>query len=52
MHKFLRKLGMGRMAASFVMIAFGVLVIIYPDLLAQLIAAYLIIVGLIKLISD
>jgi hypothetical protein len=52
MHRLLRKLGIGGRIASILMIAFGVMIFLFPDLLARLIAAYLIIVGIVKLIPE
>lgn len=51
-HRVLRKLGISGTIASILMIAFGLAIWFFPDLLARLIAAYLIIVGAIKLIPE
>ncbi len=45
-----KKLGIGETAAAIIMIVFGVLILWKPDLLAYLVAAYLIIVGILKLV--
>jgi uncharacterized membrane protein HdeD (DUF308 family) len=49
--KLLAKYGVTGMVAAIIMIIFGVLVILIPALIAYLIGAYLIIVGLINLIQ-
>lgn len=52
MHRLLQKLGISGTVASVLMIAFGVLIWIYPDMLAKLIAIYLVVVGVVKLIPE
>lgn len=52
MHRLLRKLGIGNTAASILLIGFGVAIWVRPDLLARLIAIYLVIVGIIKLFPE
>ena len=52
MHRLLRKLGISGTVASILMIAFGVLILFFPDLLARLIAIYLIVVGIVKLFPE
>ncbi len=49
--KLLAKFGITGMVAAVFMIIFGVLVIIFPDLIAWILGLYLIIVGLINLIG-
>ena len=51
-HTLLRKLGMERTVAAILMIVVGALILAFPNLLERLIATYLIIVGIVKLISD
>ena len=52
MHSLLKKLGISNTIASILMIIFGVLIWVYPDLLARLVAIYLVVVGLLKLIPE
>ena len=52
MHKLLKKLGISETFASVLMIVFGVLILWNRDLLAVLVALYLILVGIIKLIPE
>ena len=49
--KMLEKLGVTGMVAAILTIIFGILVIVFPDLIAWLVGIYLIIVGLIDLIG-
>jgi uncharacterized membrane protein HdeD (DUF308 family) len=49
--KLLAKFGITGMVAAILMIIFGVLVIVLPDLIAWIIGLYLIIVGVINLIQ-
>jgi len=51
-HTILRKLGVERTIAAILMIAVGVGILIWPRLLTSFIAVYLIVVGVIKLITD
>ena len=44
-----KKLGIGESIAAIIMIVFGALIIWKPDLLSYLVAAYLVIVGILKL---
>ncbi len=46
----LKKLGLGDTLSAIVMIVFGGLILWKPDLLAYLVAAYLVIVGVMKLV--
>ena len=50
MHKMLRKLGIGNTIASVLMIFIGVGILWKPELLAYLVALYMIVVGILKLI--
>jgi len=52
MSKFLKRLGISKTFAAVLMIAIGVAILIWPKLLTTLIAVYLIIVGVVKLVSD
>ena len=49
--KMLMKLGITGMVAAILTIVFGILVIVFPDLIAWLVGIYLIVVGLIDLIG-
>ena len=49
--KMLEKLGITGMVAAVLTIVFGILVIVFPDLIAWLVGIYLIVVGLIDLIG-
>ena len=51
MKGFLKKVGISETFAAVLMIAVGVAVLIWPKLLTTLIAVYLIVVGVVKLIS-
>jgi len=51
MSKFLKKIGIGDTFASVLMIGIGVTILIWPNLLTTLIAVYLIVVGVVKLVS-
>ncbi len=51
LEKMLAKFGITGMVAAIIMIIFGVLVIVFPHLIAWIIGLYLIIVGLINLIQ-
>jgi uncharacterized membrane protein HdeD (DUF308 family) len=52
MSNFLKRIGIGETFSAVLMIAVGVLVLIWPKLLTTLIAVYLIIVGIVKLVSN
>ena len=49
--KMLEKLGITGMVAAILTIVFGILVILFPNLIAWLVGIYLIVVGLIDLIG-
>jgi hypothetical protein len=49
--KIFRKIGISGQIAAIVMIAFGIIVILFPDLISWLIGIFLIILGLITLIG-
>lgn len=51
MHVLIKKLGISDTVAAIIMVVFGALIVWKPELLAYLVAAYLIIVGLLKLLS-
>jgi len=51
MSKFLRRFGISDTFSSVLMITIGVAILIWPKLLTTLIAVYLIIVGVVKLVS-
>ena len=50
--KMLKKIGFTGLTAAILMIIFGVLVIAFPHLIAWLVGAYLIVVGLVNLIGE
>ncbi len=50
MHELIKKLGFGDRLAAIIMIVFGILIIYKPELLSWLVAAYLIIVGILKIV--
>ena len=52
MHDLVKKLGFGNKAAAVVMIIFGLLILYKPDLLGWIFAAYLIVVGIMKLLLE
>jgi len=49
--KMLKRIGITGMAAAILMIIFGILVIVFPDLVAWLVGIYLIVVGVVKLVG-
>lgn len=51
MNKILSKFGITGMVAAIIMIIFGILVIVFPNLIAWIIGLYLIIVGIINLMG-
>jgi hypothetical protein len=51
MDKIFRKIGISGQIAAIVMIAFGIIVILFPDLISWLIGIFLILIGLITLIG-
>ena len=51
MSKFLKKIGIGNTFAAVLMIGIGAAILIWPKLLTTLIAVYLIVVGVVKLVS-
>jgi len=50
--KILKRFGLTGILAAVLMIIFGILVIVFPDLVAWIIGLYLIIVGIINLIGS
>jgi len=52
MKKILRQIGINENIAAIMMIAFGIVIYWRPDLLARLIAIYLVIVGIVKLLPE
>lgn len=52
MHAILKRLGFGDRLASILMIVFGLLIIYKPALLSWLVAAYLIVVGILKIVVE
>ncbi len=51
MSDFLKRIGLSETFAAVLMVAVGVAILIFPKLLTTLIAVYLIVVGIVKLIS-
>jgi|ETN01SMinimDraft_4_1059930.scaffolds.fasta_scaffold02283_8 uncharacterized membrane protein HdeD (DUF308 family) len=51
MVNFLKRFGISETISAILMIAVGVTILIWPNLLTTLIAVYLIVVGVVKLIS-
>ena len=49
MHQLFKKFGLGDTLAAILMILFGVAILVRPNLLEQLVAFYLILVGVLKL---
>ena len=49
--KMLAKVGITGIVAAVLMIVFGILVIVFPDLIAWIIGIYLIVVGLVNLVG-
>ncbi|MFH1821771.1 MAG: DUF3096 domain-containing protein [Methanobacteriota archaeon] len=49
--KMLKKMGVTGLTAAVLMIIFGVLVIVFPNLISWLVGIYLIVVGLVNLIG-
>jgi len=49
--KMLKRIGITGLAAAILMIIFGILVIVFPDLVAWLVGIYLIVVGVVKLVG-
>ncbi|HIK02597.1 TPA: DUF3096 domain-containing protein [archaeon] len=52
MHDLVKKLGFGNKAAAIVMVIVGLLILYKPDLMAWLFAAYLIVIGILKLVLE
>ena len=52
MSKFFRRMGMSETFSAVLMVAFGVAILLWPTLLNKLIAIYLIVVGVVKLIPE
>ena len=52
MHYLVKKLGFGNKTAAVIMIVVGLLILYKPDLMAWLFAAYLIIIGILKLVVE
>lgn len=50
MHDLVKKLGFGNKAAAVIMIVFGILILLKPDILSWIVAAYLIIIGILKIL--
>jgi len=49
MIRLLKKLGFGETLSAIIMVVAGVLIVLQPNLLGYLVAAYLIVIGLLKL---
>jgi uncharacterized membrane protein HdeD (DUF308 family) len=49
--RMLKRIGITGLAAAILMIIFGILVIVFPDLVAWLVGIYLIVVGVVKLVG-
>ena len=48
----LKKIGITGLTAAILMIVFGILVIVFPSLIAWIVGIYLVVVGLVNLIGE